>query len=85
MVRFGSRLAFGLALALLTAGSAGFARASVAAIQDLANAELPSSSIPSLLGPINELGRNGWQCVPERAAQAVRGATAELPPDDGAP
>jgi len=83
MVRFGSRLAFALALALLTAGSVGFARASVAALQDLTNAEIQSSAIPSLLGPINEFGRNGWQCVPEHAAQAVRGKNAELPPDDG--
>jgi hypothetical protein len=84
MVRFGTRLAFTIALALLTAGSAGFARASVAALQDLTNAELQSSATPSLLGPINELGRNGWQCTPEQAAQALRGKAAELPPDDGA-
>jgi hypothetical protein len=83
MDRFGTRLAFTIALALLTAGSAGFARASVAALQDLASSQLQSSATPALLGPINELGRNGWQCAPERAAQAVRGKAAELPPDDG--
>jgi hypothetical protein len=85
MMRFPVRLAFGIAFALLTAGSAGFARASVVALEDLANAQLQPTALPALLGPINELGRNGWQCVPERAAKAARATSAELPADDGAP
>jgi hypothetical protein len=39
---------------------------------------LPSDP-PSLLGPITESGRVGWNCVPERAARARDAATAELP------
>jgi hypothetical protein len=85
MLRFGRRLAFGTALALLTLASAGFARASVLALDALANAQLQSSAIPSLLGPVNELGRNGWQCYPEHAAKAAARHDAELPADNGAP
>jgi hypothetical protein len=85
VVRFGRRVAFGTALALLTVASAGFARASIVALDVLANAQLQPSAIPALLGPINELGRNGWQCVPERAAKATGHRDAELPADDGSP
>jgi len=85
MKGFGTRLAFGVALALLTAGSAGFARASIAALDELAGAQLQPSALPALLGPINELGRNGWQCAPERAAKAAHARDAELPTDDSAP
>jgi hypothetical protein len=84
MKGFGTRLAFGIALALLTAGSAGFARASILALDQLGSAQLQPSAIPALLGPINELGRNGWQCAPEHAAKAARTKDADLPADDGA-
>jgi hypothetical protein len=83
MLRFGRRLAFGTALALLTVAGAGFARASVIALDAVASAQLQSSAIPSMLGPVNELGRNGWQCYPERAAKAPARHSAELPADDG--
>jgi hypothetical protein len=85
MIRFGRRLAFGIALALLTAASAGFARASIVALDAMANAQLQSSPIPSFLGPIDELGRNGWQCFPERAARTPARRDAELPAADGSP
>ena len=78
MPRLLVRLAFITALALLGAGTAGFARASIVALGDLGNPFAPSA-VPSLLGPINELGRNGWDCVPERAAQAARAKAARLP------
>jgi len=82
MKGFGARLAFGIAFALLTAGSVGFARASLVTLDELATAQLQPSTAPALLGPINEAGRNGWQCAPERAAKATRPRDAELPSDD---
>jgi hypothetical protein len=39
---------------------------------------LPSET-PALLGPINEKGRTGWACRPERAAGASAPHDAELP------
>jgi hypothetical protein len=85
MFRFGRRLAFTAALALLTLASAGFARASIAALDTIADTPLQSSPLPALLGPINELGRNGWQCFPEQAAKSPGHRGAELPSDDGSP
>ena len=83
MSRLVSRLALPVALALLTLGSAAFARASLVAFDQFANAPLLASPVPVLLGPINELGRNGWQCKPEQAAKTVDASAAELPTEDG--
>lgn len=56
---------------------AAFAHAgSVSAID--ASGLLPSDA-PALLGPINEKGRTGWECKPERAASAVAPKAADLP------
>lgn len=41
--------------------------------------ELLPSDTPALLGPINEKGRTGWECKPERAASAVAPKGADLP------
>ncbi len=79
MPRLVVRLAFLVATALLGVAGAGFARASAAALGDLVTAQLVPSAIPALLGPVNELGRNGWHCVPEQAAKARSAADAELP------
>lgn len=76
------RLAFLAAVALLGVGGAGFARASIVAGDDLAHGAFAPSASPALLGPINELGRNGWQCAPERAAQASEAHAAGLPAPD---
>ena len=78
MMRLSVRVAFPLALALLGLGGVGFARAAALQLDGLA-AGLPSSVAPALLGPINELGRNGWNCLPERAAVAKTASAAELP------
>ncbi|GAC1307881.1 MAG: hypothetical protein NVSMB19_20850 [Vulcanimicrobiaceae bacterium] len=87
MLRSASRLAFPIGLALLALGGATLARASVAATGDGERASLVPSAAPALLGPINELGRNGWQCAAERAATTMRPAEADLPqataPEDG--
>ena len=77
------RVAFFVAFALLGGLGAGFAHASVLALDDVVDAQLVPSSTPAMLGPISELGRNGWQCFPEQAAQARRARTAELPEPDG--
>ena len=44
-------------------------------------ASLVTSALPSLLGPITESGRTGWNCAPERAATARTAAAAGLPHD----
>jgi hypothetical protein len=41
---------------------------------------LTPSAQPGLLGPIDEHGRTGWACVPERAAAAKSAKEADLPP-----
>ena len=79
MSRLLVRLVFVSTVALLGAGSVGFARASIVAIGDLAYGPFAPSAIPALLGPINELGRNGWQCRPEQAVQATKASSAALP------
>jgi hypothetical protein len=40
---------------------------------------LVPSAAPSLLGPITEYGRTGWDCAPERAARAKNATDAGLP------
>ncbi len=82
MSRSLTRLALLVVLALLALGSASFARASLAAFNEFANVPLVASSIPALLGPINELGRNGWKCKPEQAAKTSVARTADLPSED---
>jgi len=74
-----ARLAFIVAIALFLAIGAGLARASLSSLDDVVNAQLLPSAAPALLGPINELGRNGWACKPERAAHSVEVGSAELP------
>ena len=83
MSRILVRLAFAAALALLGATTVGFARASVLAADASAGAAFAPPAALALLGPINELGRNGWHCLPEQAAKAKDPHAAELPADDG--
>ena len=83
MTRMLVRLAFIAAVALLGVAGGGFARASLTTLDQLAGAQLVPSAEPRLLGPINELGRNGWQCFPEQAAAAKTVHDAELPTTDG--
>jgi hypothetical protein len=42
---------------------------------------LVPSATPSLLGPITESGRKGWDCAPEHAATARTATSAGLPRD----
>ena len=79
MFRSASRLAFPAGLALLALGGASFARAAIAETDEFARASFVPSAAPALLGPINELGRNGWQCAPEQAVRATRASAADLP------
>lgn len=69
--------------AALVCGGAALAKA--ASLEDLLTGQLVASSAPALLGPITSEGRKGWDCKPERAAAAPRGAEAELPPDPASP
>ncbi|HMD03203.1 MAG TPA: hypothetical protein VKG44_09600 [Candidatus Baltobacteraceae bacterium] len=77
------RLAFVIGAALLAFAGAGLARASVMDLDTLARSELTPSAAPRLLGPIDESGRNGWQCKPEQAARSPLAGGAELPRDNG--
>jgi hypothetical protein len=77
------RLSFLAALALLGVASAGFARAAVADLDSLANAQFLPSAAPALLGPVDPRGRNAWDCAPEAAAAAERPRAAHLPEPDG--
>ncbi len=79
MMRVLGRLAFPLAVVVLIGGGVSLARASV---DELALAQSWTSSAPALLGPINSLGRAGWDCVAEKAARATRPRDAELPNDE---
>jgi len=76
MARVLKRLLLSLAVVVLIAGGASLARAS---LDELAVAQSLASSPAPLLGPINSLGRTGWDCAPEKAARAARIAEAELP------
>jgi hypothetical protein len=78
MQRMVGRFTILVAVVVLIGAGAGLARASV---DDVASLRLVPSAVPSLLGPINSLGRVGWDCVPERAARAASAARAELPND----
>ncbi len=82
-MRILARLAFIVAIALFLATGAGLARASLSSLDELLNSQLAPSAAPALLGPINELGRNGWACKPERAARSRDVGSAELPDAPG--
>jgi len=73
-----ARFAIPLATVVLILGGMGLARAS---LDDLAVAQSLASSPAALLGPINSLGRSGWDCTPEKAARSARAGGAELPDD----
>jgi hypothetical protein len=74
------RWAILVGVVVLTLAGFGLARASVG---ELAALRLVPSAAPTLLGPILESGRTGWECAPERAASAVHVRAAELPDDAG--
>lgn len=69
-----------LASLLLTGAiGLGAAFATAAGLTAVDATALMPSEMPSLLGPINEKGRTGWECRPERAAAATGPAAAQLP------
>jgi hypothetical protein len=70
-------LAAGLVLAALLCGR--LAIASAASVEDMLSGGLIPSAVPGLLEPITSAGRNGWDCKPERAAEADRWHNAHLP------
>jgi len=70
-------VAAGLVLAALLCGR--LAIASAASVGDALTGGLVPSAVPGLLDPITSAGRNGWDCKPERAAEADRWHTAHLP------
>ena len=78
MPRLLARLSVPVFVVVLIFGGAGLARAS---LDELAMAQSLMSSVPEMLGPINSLGRTGWDCTPEKAARSARAAHAELPDD----
>lgn len=68
-----------LMLLLLGAASGGFAFAHADVLAAISGERLEPSALPDLLGPIDESGRTGWECRPEKAASAVHARDAELP------
>lgn len=66
-------------LLLVAAGSASFALANGDALTALRDTALVPSDAPSLLGPIDEHGRIGWECKPEKAAESSSATMGELP------
>jgi hypothetical protein len=66
-------------LLLIAAGSASFALANGDALTALRDSALAPSDSPSLLGPIDEHGRIGWECKPEKAAASSNATMGELP------
>lgn len=77
-------LIFAFALCAAIAGGAVGVFGAVSTERTLSAVLAPSES-PSLLGPIDENGRTGWACKPERAAAASSARDAELPSAGGAP
>jgi len=77
MPRLLVRLSVPALVVVLIFGGVGLARAS---LDELALAQSLTST-PEMLGPINSLGRSGWDCAPEKAARSARPSHAELPDD----
>jgi hypothetical protein len=71
-----------LTLVVLLATAGGLAIGAELSIDDLGHSQLAPSSAAPLLAPITEVGRKGWDCMPEKAARAKTARAAELPPSD---
>lgn len=76
--RLVSRIALA-SLLVASAASLSYAFANGDALSALGGKGLIASDVPALLGPIDEHGRTGWACKPERAAESASPAMAELP------
>ena len=72
-------LRWGMAAVLALGACAGAAMGAEMLLDD--PAALVPSATPSLLGPITESGRAGWDCAPEHAAMARTATGAGLPRD----
>ena len=59
--------------------TAGLTFAAAADLAGDAQAQLQPSALPSLLEPITQAGRKGWDCLPERQASAAHWRDAALP------
>ena len=66
--------------AVLALGACAGAAMGAEMLLDDAGSLVPSAA-PSLLGPITESGRTGWDCAPEHAATARTATGAGLPRD----
>lgn len=73
------RLKLVVAIVAFVVASMGIAAAALSSLDDLAGLGIVPSGLPSLLGPITESGRTGWDCHPEKAATAPHWHDAELP------
>ena len=75
------RRAFMIVLGILLTTALGLTHVAAQSLETLAD---PTWSVRlGLLGPIDELGRNGWDCKPERAANARAIRDADLPSPSG--
>lgn len=71
------------ALLLLTGASGGYAFAHADVLAAVSGISLEPSAVPDLLDAIDERGRTGWECYPEKAAAAARAHDAQLPQTSG--
>ena len=82
MSRFRIRWTVLLTLVVLLATAGGLAIGAEQSLDEIERTPLLPSSSASLLAPITEVGRKGWDCMPEKAARAKTARAAELPPSD---
>ena len=75
------RRAFIVVLGILLTAALGLTYAAAQSLETLADSTW--SVRLGLLGPIDEVGRNGWDCEPERAAKARAIRDADLPNPSG--
>ncbi|GAC1403705.1 MAG: hypothetical protein NVSMB64_05830 [Candidatus Velthaea sp.] len=81
MARLRARIAVLLTLLLAVAAAAGVAVGAEATLEQLGRGALSPSVQPGLLAPISEVGRTGWDCMPEKAAGSKTAHGAGLPGD----
>lgn len=67
------------ALLALSGASGGYALAHAGVLAEISGMSLEPSATPDLLDAIDEHGRTGWECHPEKAAAAARAHDAQLP------
>lgn len=82
MPRFRFRWTILPTLLLVLAAAVGVAAGAEVTLEELGRTPLLASPQAPMLGPVTEVGRTGWNCMPEKAARAKTARAAELPASD---